>query len=186
MRAYNEFMREQGDTQRALNASGQEEREAELAEKKARRAKIEREIAEREAEARRERKEKEDRERAEEARKVQDIGQRARDQLASTGMVDLAVLVKTVGDRDVEWAKDVLKHEAVLGVQHINGKKSLTLVTEGGWLVRVDETLMAELYRTIGDAPSATHSDSSRISVGWEEIGDTLHKLLIQKSQPAM
>jgi hypothetical protein len=172
IRAYNEFLREQGDTQRAQEASTAEQRGKEQAEERARRRKVEAEIEERERKMRESRKEREMLARKEEAQKIIETARLVSESLDSSGMIELAEVVKLV-DRDVAWVEAVVKKEGILGLKSENGTKVLTLLTGRGWIVRVDETSMKALYQA-----ASAHNGSASGKIGWSELGIMLERIL--------
>lgn len=171
-RAYNEFVREQANAQKARDTENAEEREKETAQERERRKAVEAKIAAQKARERAEKKEREARKRQEEE------GGRIKtlemvDEGLKRGLVWLDDVRQKV-NRDRSWVERVVKREGYLGMKEVNSKKVLTMVTKTGWLVRVDEELMQETYQQI--ETSRDPEDDSDITP--EETGTYLEKLL--------
>ena len=177
IRAYHEFMREQGDMQRAMDASTAKAAAKEVALERERRSKIEAEIYEREQRERAARKEREAKERAKEAEAISAATRIITDALKSCGMVELASVVAQV-QRDVQWGEVLIKHEGILGLKNESGKKSLTLLTGKGWVVRIDEDDVNELYRR---AAMGASKASLQATVQWQELGEVLGHILTNR-----
>lgn len=172
-RAYNEFMREQGDAQRARDAEGAEEREKEAAKERERRRDIEAKIQAQKAREREEKKEREAQEkRIEEEKRARALG--LIDERLKLRFVSLYDVSKLVG-KDRAWVEGVVRREGYLGIKEVNSKKVLTMVTKYGWLVRLDEELMEMAYRQI--LAERDSENSSEISL--EEIGRHLEHILM-------
>lgn len=139
-RAYHEFVRSQAEAQRTREAEGAEEREAALFEEKRRRAVAEMEIEERARREREERREKERVERGREVRRREVVVKEVREGLAEKGAVDL----KLGGWGEREWVEKLVKASGILGERKSGdaGRGEVVMLTEGGWVVRVDEELM--------------------------------------------
>jgi hypothetical protein len=171
-RAYNEFVREQANAQKARDAESAEDREKEAAKERERRKAVEAKIAAQKARERAEKKEREAREREKEKeRRIKTL--KIVDEGLKRGLVWLDDVRQKV-NRDRSWVKGVVKREGYLGMKEVNGKKVLTVVTKTGWLVRVDEELMQETYQQI--EASRDPEDDSDITP--EETGTYLEKLL--------
>lgn len=87
-------------------------------------------------------------------------------------MVELARIVEQVG-RDATWVETMIRKEGILGLKIEDERKTLTMLTGKGWVVRVDEGSMAELYKL-----ASTHNGSSSGKVGWSELGGLLEQIL--------
>ncbi|PNS17326.1 hypothetical protein CAC42_7009 [Sphaceloma murrayae] len=168
-RAYNEFMRSQGEAQRARDAEGAAEREAGLAEERARRAAVEAELREEERRERDERKEKERRREAEEGRARVVVGGLVRDGLVERGWVDLGEVAGRVG-RGREWVEMLVRAEGMLGER----EGEVVMVTGKGWLVRIAAEMMREVWRVLEARVNVTGVDS----IGLDEIGSVLEGVI--------
>lgn len=171
-RAYNEFVREQANAQKARDADGAVEREKEASKERERRKAVEAKIAAQKAKERAEKKEREAREKGEEEERrvkaLNIVGERFK-----TGLVwldDVAEMVK----RDRIWVEGIVKREGYLGMKEVDGKNTLTMVTRSGWLVRIDEDLMQETYMQIEELRG--REDDSDITP--EETGACLESIL--------
>jgi hypothetical protein len=140
-RAYHEFLRSQGDAQRAQDASTAAEREAALQKEQSKRAAAKAAIESRKARERGARREAELREREYEARRRTEPVAMVRRELAERGMCNLwavvEVLEKECLDLDVEFVEKLLKLAGVLGKDDFAQDGSLTFLTSKGWVVRV-------------------------------------------------
>ncbi|KAG8624668.1 hypothetical protein KVT40_007735 [Elsinoe batatas] len=176
-RAYNEFQRSQGEAQRAREAEGAAEREAALAEERARRATVEAELREAERREREERKERERREEAKERRAREVAVGIVRDAVRERGWVDLGEVASRVG-RGREWLEGLVRVEGMLGER----EGEVTMVTGEGWLVRVAEGDMREVWRVLERRVNV--SDAER--VGFDEVGNVLEGILRSKGEVAV
>ncbi|KAF2663392.1 hypothetical protein BT63DRAFT_430561 [Microthyrium microscopicum] len=168
IRAYNEFLRSQGDIARAQAASTAEAHEAQLAEERARREKVEAQIVE-EKRVKRELKKAEEEKEREDAREVVKV---VRERLGREGVVKVNDVV--MKGRSEEWVKSVVERE-IGGMGTEGGKKVWTTVTGKGYVVRVDEDVVSRLY-----AEAAEFKGTTKGKVGWQELGVMLEKLLKQ------
>ncbi|KAF2218148.1 hypothetical protein BDZ85DRAFT_313835 [Elsinoe ampelina] len=168
-RAYNEFQRSQGEAQRAREAEGAAEREAALAEERARRAAVEAELREAEKREREERKERERREEAKERRAREVAVGIVRDAVRERGWVDLGEVAGRVG-RGREWLEGLVRVEGMLGER----EGEVTMVTGEGWLVRVTEGDMREVWKILEQRANIRDAET----VGLDEVGLLLEKTL--------
>ncbi|GAB7344127.1 hypothetical protein MBLNU457_2025t1 [Dothideomycetes sp. NU457] len=173
-RAYHEFQRQQGEQQRARDAEGAAEREAELARERERRAQTEAELREREAREREERRAREAEAREREVRRREGAARIVREGLAQRGMVRLAEVQESVGGVDEAWVESIVRASGVLGERD----GSITSLTGGGWVVRVSREDMDECYRRLleTDAGEADGKISSK------EIGGMLETVIRERA----
>jgi hypothetical protein len=176
-RAYNEFMRTQGEAQRARDAEGAAEREAELEAERERRkaaaAKVEAKKAkERELRRVQERKARE----GEISRRdtVLSIARRELEEMRTVNLFDVAGRVG--GDADEIWVEKILNAGGILGWS--TDGETLTMATSTGWVVRVGRYDMLQVYERaakhgLGDA-------NGRIETG--EIGVLLETVLSEQA----
>jgi hypothetical protein len=168
-RAYHEFLRSQGDAQRAQDASTAAERDAALQKEQSKRAAAEAAIESRKAREREVRREAELREREYEARRRAEPVAMVRRELAERGMCSLwavvEVLEKEGFDLDVEFVEKLLKLAGVLGKDGFADDGSLTVLTSKVWVVRVTTQDMkaayqitAERYGSEGSGKISPHS----------------------------
>lgn len=170
-RAYNEFMRSQGEAQRAKDAEGAGEREAALAAERERRRAVEREVEARKSKEREAKREREDRERREVARRTELVLETVQDELSSHRMCDLFRLSRLVGDdADEEWIEQVLKASSILG----SSDGAVTMITTRGWVVRVTSEDMAALYK----AAIVSNMGDEHGQISNEELGALLEMKL--------
>jgi hypothetical protein len=166
-RQYHEFHRQEAHLQRLREQEGAEEREEALLEEKRRRAVAEIAVEERMKQERETKKAAEEAERRMELQRREAAVKRLREDLDRKGYVEL----RHLGEN--EWAKGVVKASGVLGTRGEDGKKTVTMITEGNCVVRVDEGLMEEAYRR------ATEQARSRGTMSFEEFGRVLEGVLV-------
>jgi len=167
-RAYHEFLQNEREQRRLAEASGAEEREAALRAEKARRAEVERRIAEKLRLERERRKEEERREREEEERVREEVVREVRGGLEESRAVNLEALAARLR-RERGWVEGVVKAAGLM-----KGRKGeVVMVSEGGWLVRVGEGIMKELYCR---AVAAAEKTGGRLSM--EDLGEMLEGVL--------
>ena len=172
-RAYNEFLREQGNAQRAKDAEGAEEREKEAAKERERRKAIEDRIQEQKAKDRAAKRQKEEKDRQEEEARVAkalgmiDVGLKKR-------VVRLSEVAETVGS-DLSWVQALVKREGYVGIKEQHGEKVMTMVTTHDCLVRIDNTLMQKTYQQV--VASRDPDDDSVIT--FDDIGARLEQILL-------
>ena len=170
-RAYNEFLRSQGDAERARDAEGAQEREEGLAAERERRRAAEAGYEAKRAKERLERKQKEELSRQEDMRRRELAVDLVREELDARKCCDLFRVAQQISkDVDDEWIAQVLKGTGLLGRKG----DSLTLVTQMGWAVRVSAEDMAAVYK----AAMAGASQDGIVS------SDTLAKLLDKHLRP--
>lgn len=173
-RAYNEFVRSQGDVQRAQDAQGAAEREAATLAEKDRRAAVEAAIEAKKAKEREQRRVREETARREEFRRRDYAIDVVRRQLETQKACNLSKVAREIGDdADEKWLEGVLRARGVVGSKG----DVLTLVTGRGWVVRVTAEDMARVYRAASDA--GLGDDAGRIT--FDDLGDLLHELLTQE-----
>ena len=172
VRAYNEFLREQGNSQRARDAEGAKEREEAAARERERRRAVEDKIQAEKARERAERKEREAEMKEEEEAKRRELMGLVEGMLERGTPVKLHTAAKMVGKERV-WVESVIKREGLLGMKNNNGQKVLTMITKNGYLVQVDEALMQMTYREVDSTQFSDDDDSNileRIRNSLEEI----------------
>ncbi|KAK3725408.1 hypothetical protein LTR37_000378 [Vermiconidia calcicola] len=147
-RAYNEFMRSQGEAQRARDAEGAAEREAALAAEKERRRAAAVALEAKKAKEREQRREREEAERREEIRRRELAVSIVRQELQDSNMCDLFKVARQLGDDiDEEWVEQILRASGLIGRKG----DIMTTITGMGWVVSVTADDMAQLYRTATD-----------------------------------
>jgi hypothetical protein len=167
-RAYHEFHRQEAELRRLREQEGAEEREAELAAERERRAKIEADIAAKEREERSRRKEEERREAEEENERRERVVNRVRREVRQRGCVDLLEEGRKEG-KDRMWVLKLVKASGLLAQLSTEGGRAM--ITGDGWLVRVDQEIMAQAYR---DAEVFGAKNGGR--VGFEELGGFMER----------
>lgn len=143
-RAYHEFMRSQGDAQRARDAEGAAEREAALEAEKKRRALIEAELDAKKALAREQKREAEKAEREAEIRRRESAIAIVKSDLVANSLSDLHRVAEQVGgDVDEEWAEKVVNASGLLGKKG----DTFTMITSTGWVAKVSESAARHAYQ---------------------------------------
>jgi hypothetical protein len=175
-RAYNEFLREQGEAERAEWARDAEKREEELRAEKERRMVVEAQIQERERKARVEKKEREERERKEELEAVRKAVNSITDALGESNAIRVDEVAK-LAKRDTSWVEQLAKKEGVLGMKTVEGRKQVIMLTGQGWIVKIDQDAMREAYHR---AALWKGKDDGKIS--WEQFGRIVQETLRDRS----
>lgn len=148
-RAYNEFMRSQGDAQRARDAEGAAEREAALEAEKKRRALLEAELVAKKAKEREQKREAEQAEREAEYQRRETAVAIIKSDLLATNMSDLHKVARQVGgDVDEEWVEKVIHASGIIGRKD----DVLTMITTTGWAARINESDARAFYQQIANA----------------------------------
>jgi hypothetical protein len=175
-RAYHEFMRSQGEAQRARDAEGAEEREAQLAAERARRAAKEAEVEAKRAKEREEKRLKEDKAREEEIQRRERAVRLVREELEARRVVDLEDVARRIGgDVGREWVEGLVRASGLLP----EGQGHHTMITSNGWVIRVERENMETLYRE-----AATAADETDGTVAYADLGEKLERIL-EKGLPA-
>lgn len=174
-RAYNEFMREQGEAERAEWASTAKEREEKLEEERKKRADREQKIKDKERKEREGRKMREEEERREELDAVRDAGKIVREGLEVDGFVRIEDLAARV-QRDNAWAERLVRREGVLRIRFVDGKKEVTMLTARGFVVRVDEDMMKMVYER-----AAIKGANGNGKIGWDDLGSVIQKVVTDR-----
>jgi hypothetical protein len=167
-RAYHEFHRQEAELRRLREQEGAEEREAELAAEKERRARIEADIAAKEREERAKRKKEERREQEDENERRERVVERVRRDVRQRGCVDLLAEGRREG-KDRMWIVKLVKASGLLAQLSTDGSK--VMITGDGWLVKVDQEIMAQAYR---DAEAFGAKNGGR--VGFEALGGFMER----------
>lgn len=177
-RAYNEFMRSQGEAQRAQEAEGAAEREAALAVEKERRRAAAAAYEAKKAKEREQKREVERKQREEEIRSRELAVSLVRDALDEEGMCDLFKVARQVGgDVDEEWVERILRASDVVGMKD----GVLTMITSVGWAVRVSQQDVRQLYE---NAAVQDVSDESG-AITYDQLGGMFETILRERAVAA-
>jgi hypothetical protein len=169
-RAYHEFMRSQGEAQRARDAEGAEEREAQLAAERARRAAKEAEVEAKRAKEREEKRLKEEKARDEEIQRRERAVRLTREELETRRVVDLEAVARRIGGNvGREWVEGLVRASGLL----LEGQGQHTMITSNGWVVRVEREDLESLYRV-----AATAADETDGTVAYADLGGKLESIL--------
>lgn len=169
-RAYHEFHRQEAELRRLQEQEGAEEREAEAAAERERRSRIEAEIAAKEKEERAKRKEEAQREQEEENDKRERVLANVRREIRQRGCVDLLAEARKES-KDRMWVLKLVKASGI--ISQLSNAGSKVMITGDGWLVKVDEEIMAQAYR---DAEAFGARNGGR--VGFEEMGGFMERVV--------
>lgn len=142
-KAYQEYLRSQGEAQRARDAEGAEEREAALEAERQRRALAEADLIAKKAREREQKRDAEKAEREAEYRRRETAIALVKADLASKNLSDLhRVAIQAGGDVDVEWVEKVIQASGLLGRKG----DVLTMITSTGWAATITKQHAAALY----------------------------------------
>lgn len=175
-RAYNEFMRSQGEAQRARDAEGAAEREVEQDAERERRRIAAAIVEGKKVKEREQRKERERLERESEISRRDEVLGLVRRELEESGMVNLFDVASNVGgDADEVWVERILNAGGLLGWSP-DGER-LTLILSTGWVARISRHDMQRVYERA--ASSGLADPKGRIS--FEDIGGLLEAVLRER-----
>jgi hypothetical protein len=178
-RAYHEFHRQEAELRRLQENEGREEREAALALEKARRAEVEKEIQERERLEREEKKAAERHEAEEERLRRERVVTRVRKDLRNAGACDLEAAAWEEG-KDRLWVERLVRASGILshGGKTVDGETTHTMVTGGGWVVRVDAELVRDAY-----SEAVTFGDANGGKLSFADMGTILEKAVRMRTK---
>ncbi|KAF2845918.1 hypothetical protein T440DRAFT_502096 [Plenodomus tracheiphilus IPT5] len=174
-RAYHEFHRQEAELRRLQEAEGAEEREAALQASRDRRAAIEETIREKEREERERVKKEREREALEEAERRERVVRVVGEEVRGGGCCDLVDVAYREG-KDRVWVEKLVRASGLMGGLQREGGH--VMVTESGWIVRIDEGLMERVYRDaqmLGDAKEG--------KVSFAEFGGVLEKAVLARAK---
>jgi uncharacterized membrane protein YqiK len=164
-------MRSQGEAQRARDAEGAEEREAQLAAERARRAAKEAEVEAKRAKEREEKRLKEEKAREEEIQRRERAVRLVREGLEARPVVDLEDVARQVGGSvNREWVEGLVRASGLL--LESQGQHR-TMITTSGWVVKVEREDMEALYNQ-----SAEAADDTDGTVSYADLGGRLESIL--------
>jgi hypothetical protein len=172
-RAYNEWLREQGDAQRAEWARDEKEHNDQIAAEQSRRAAVEAKLREKERQAREARKLKEENERQTELEATRSASRMIEERLATQNFIGLKEMVKAV-KRDEEWGRQLVRREGLLGTKVKDGQKYNVMLTKSGWIVRITSDVMDEVY---AQASTACGKGDGRIT--WHGLGQLVQATVV-------
>jgi vacuolar-type H+-ATPase subunit I/STV1 len=172
-RAYNEFMREQGDAQRAEWARDEAERQKQVAADQERRRAVDDQVREKERKEREARKAHAEAERQAELEAIKTAARMIEERLAENNFISIAEVKKAV-KRDDAWIQELAKREGILGSKSKDGQKSVVLLTKSGWLVRVSAAMMNNVYT---EAEAACARGDGKVT--WHAIGRLVQNMVV-------
>ena len=174
-RAYNEFMRSQGDAQRARDREVAAAYEQEIAAERLRRAVVEAEL-EQKLRLAKEKKKQEERITWENdiARRKKAIEQ-VRRSMKAQSWADLKAVARDVGGgADAGWVEKLCRAEGIL---QEDNREVATLVTGLGFIVRVSQNDLREAC----DRATSREPTAEKKEVSWEELGEFLDDVIRRK-----
>ncbi|KAI9849144.1 MAG: hypothetical protein M1837_005374 [Sclerophora amabilis] len=181
-RAYHEFVRSQGDAQRARDREEADAREAEMSAERARRAKLEEDVERRTREARERKRDEERKSREGEIARRKRAVEMIRSGLREDGVVDLRALARDVGGAGVDegWLVGLGRAERIFGggwkKEEGEGKgKEIVMSTGNGFGVRISERQLMEVRRQLSVADT---DDDKEGFVSWREVGRVLEEVV--------
>ncbi|KAI9721756.1 MAG: hypothetical protein M1812_002091 [Candelaria pacifica] len=178
-RAYHEFLRSEGDAQRARDREIETALEDELFEEKRRRALIDQELEEKKKAERDEKREKERKSREKELLRRKTIIDVVRKRLEDTGFVELDDVVREVGDGiGAELVEKLVRAEGLLRQDISDG--AVTMITSAGFIVRLTVEDMREAYRRAAVVDENDEVDDDEI-VGWDTLSKSLEQVVRKK-----
>jgi hypothetical protein len=169
-RAYNEFMRSQGDAQRSRDAEGAAEREETLAAERERRRAVEAALEAKREKERHDRRRREETERQEEMQRRERVVNIVREELRERKACNLFKVAEMVGDADQEWVERMVQASGLLGRKG----DELTMITTTGWAVRVTADDMQLMYDTAVEQDLGNQQGI----VDYEDLGNILDRLV--------
>jgi chemotaxis protein histidine kinase CheA len=164
-RAYNEFVREQGEAQRAEWAQEEEKRKEEFKAERERRAAVDTKVKEKERQEREARKAREEAARLGEQEAASSAIQLVEERLAQKGIISIREVAGTV-ERDIEWVQQLVRREGMLGIRIEDDVKQVVMLTKSGWLARICSRAMGHAYQ---EAVASCSRSEGRII--WDEFG---------------
>jgi len=130
------------------------------------------ELREREAREREERKVRETEAWEREVQRREGAARVVRERLAQRGMVRLAEVVETVGGVEEKWIEGIVRASGVLGER----EGLVTMLTGGGWIVRVGRAEMDECYRRVLDM------DAGGGNIASKDVGGVLETVIRERA----
>lgn len=174
-RAYHEFHRQEAELRRLQESEGAEEREAALLAERERRAQIEESIREKEREERDRVKREREREAADEAERRERVVRMVGDEVRSRGCVDMVDVAHAEG-KDRVWVERLARASGLMtGLQREGGH---VMVTEGGWLVRIDGELMESVYKDVEVLGAGKEG-----KVSFADFGSVLERVVLARAK---
>ncbi|KAI9863422.1 MAG: hypothetical protein M1813_003864 [Trichoglossum hirsutum] len=183
-RAYHEFMRQQGEAQRARDREIEASLEVELFEEKRRRALLEQELEEKRRIEREAKREEERRRREADVARRQKAISLVHSALESSGYVKITDITKAIGgDIDSAWVERLIRAEGILGLTTTDTDNetndTLTTITSTGYIVRITNANMQEAYQRA----YANSAESADGKVSFEALGMVLEEDVVRRKR---
>ncbi|KAI9808169.1 MAG: hypothetical protein M1825_004626 [Sarcosagium campestre] len=173
-RAYHEFMRSQGEAQRARDRTIAEEREAQVREERKRRAELERVLEDKRREERSQRKLEETQRREEEISRRKLAVELVRTNVEKFGWADLKQVAEDVGgDVDEAWVERLCKADGFINSEPKEGE--MIVATKTGFVVKVGDY---DLRQTRLRISAAVQGKSSESRVSLAQVASVLEQVI--------
>ena len=176
-RAYNEFLRSQGDAARAVAAAEAARHEASVALERARRSAADAAAELRLTEERQARKELTLAKAAKEESRTQMVVTIVKKRLLDVGLVDIEKdVLEFVDELNVEKVKRIARAAGIEGTRLEDKQMVSTVILNSKYIVNLDEELMKEAYNL---AATSTEQDMGKVT--WAQLGSILESLLLER-----
>ncbi|KAI9829929.1 MAG: hypothetical protein M1819_005901 [Sarea resinae] len=173
-RAYHEFVRSQGEAQRAREREVEEALQSEILEERRRRAEFARQLERKKLIEREERRGEEKRLVEEEFTRRKMALEIVRETLSSKSWIDIHQVTDAVGGGvSDEWLVKLLRAEGLVGRD--SQSASVTMITERGFVVRVNEHAIREVCRR---AAEDDYQDLASGQLSWRLLGGLLDDVI--------
>lgn len=177
-RAYHEFMRSQGDAQRARNHEIEAAQEQEVIQEKEQRAAIAAKLDRAHRAAREKRKEEEAKKWQDEIARRKDAVKQVRESMQSQSWADLGAVARRVGGGvDTAWVEKICRAEGIM--RETGHHKTVTMITKTGFMVQVGEDHMKEACRRAAEMKGNGKDDGT---ASWAQLGAALEDVVRRQS----
>ncbi|KAI9887485.1 MAG: hypothetical protein M1823_000664 [Watsoniomyces obsoletus] len=167
-RAYHEFMRSQGDAQRAQEREEAAEQEQYLAEERQRRAKVEAELEEKNRRLREQRKQEEREAWQKEMTRRKLAVSFVRESIEILGWANLNEIAEDIGgDVDAAWVEKLCRVEGVIQ----DREDAMRIVTSSGFIVEVSKEKMREACEKVA---MKERNEKDGLEISWDELAEAL------------
>lgn len=178
-RAYNEFLRSQGDAARAAAASEATQHEASASLERARRSAADAAAELRLSEERQARKELALAKAAKDESRTQMVVTIVKKRLLDVGLVDIEKdVLEFVDELNVEKVEKIIRAAGIERTRLEDKQMVSTIILKSKYIVNLDEDLMREVYNV-----AATRTDQDLGKVTWAQLGSILESLIMMRSK---
>ena len=177
-RAYNEFLRSQGEATRAAAAAEAAQHEANAAQERSRRSAADAAAEMRLAEERQTRKELALAKAEKEEARTRTVIAIVRKRLLDVGMVDIEKdVLEYVDELDADKVANIVRAAGIERTRTDDKKTISTLLLRSKYIVNIDEELMSNVYH---HATTDTAYDLGKVT--WEDLAKILEDLILKRS----